>query len=188
MPLDPEHLAQLKHAYQVFDLPITASSLKIRQAYRALTKRWHPDLYKSGSPEQAEATQMMKIVNDAYALIESAPLRYYDERQPANREPHKREPYVAGRGRPLDLSRRRDSPPRFNAWEFWVRFVCGVIFGIIFCAARLLRNFYYFSDGSRLGMFSIGAMLVGVILLGTAAAVSGDEFWHARLKRHWWWW
>lgn len=191
MPLDPEQLAKLKHAYQVFDLPITASSLKIKQSYRALTKRWHPDLYSSGSPEQAEATQMMKIVNDAYALIASAPLRYYDEPQPANREPHTREPYVAGTGRPLDLSRRRDTPPRFDAWEFWVRFSCGVILGLLICGAQLLRYFYQyqrFDSGLRYGVLSVGVMLCGVLLLGMAAALGGDDFWRYRLRHLWWWW
>ena len=185
MPLDPDHLAQLKHAYQVFELPITASSLKIKQAYRALTKRWHPDLYPAGSPEQAEATQMMKIVNDAYALIESAPLRYYDERRSETQEPHTREPYVAGTGRPLDLSRRRDTPPRFNAWEFWVRFVCGALLGACIGLSSALKGYYFYQNTRFEAWFAFVAFTL-VVALGSA--FSGDSFWHSALKRRWWWW
>lgn len=70
---------ELRRAYQLLDVPSSASERSIKQAYRRITKRWHPDRYTSGTPTYAEATQMMKIINEAYSQIANAPLRRYDE-------------------------------------------------------------------------------------------------------------
>ncbi len=67
-------ISELKRAYSLLDVPCSASARSIKQAYRRIAKRWHPDRYQAGTPAHAEATQMMKCINEAYALIENAPL------------------------------------------------------------------------------------------------------------------
>ena len=74
---------ELRRAYQLLNVPYSASERSIKQAYRRITKRWHPDRYTSGTPTYAEATQMMKLINEAYSQIANAPLRHYDEQTAA---------------------------------------------------------------------------------------------------------
>jgi hypothetical protein len=68
-------ITNLAHAYRVLDVPHDASPRAIKAAYRQLVKRWHPDRYKPGSAEQADATLMTRLLNAAYARIEDAPLQ-----------------------------------------------------------------------------------------------------------------
>lgn len=53
MSIADDHLADLKHAYQVLDVPLAASASSIKQAFRSLIKSWHPALYTNGTPEYA---------------------------------------------------------------------------------------------------------------------------------------
>jgi len=180
MPLDPTQLTQLKRAYEVLGLPQTASAPAIKQSYRKLTKRWHPDLYPAGSPQQSEATQMMKVINESYDLISTAPLRYYDESYA-----DKREPYVEGVRipRPQDLSRQKDSPPRFDRMEFWVRFICGALFGMLMAFGSLLRmTIYHFTPGVAV------AGVVIVLFFAFGSAFGGDDFWYGMFRRSRRWW
>jgi curved DNA-binding protein CbpA len=59
-----EQLAEWKAAYRVLDVPLEASANAIKVSYRKLMKRWHPDLFAAGSAEQAEATQMTRLINE----------------------------------------------------------------------------------------------------------------------------
>jgi hypothetical protein len=90
---------ELRRAYQLLDVPYSASERSIKQAYRRITKRWHPDRYTSGTPAHAEATQMMKLINEAYSQIANAPLHYYDEQS------------AAAPGRQNDSDARRSPDP-----------------------------------------------------------------------------
>jgi len=40
-------------------------------------KRWHPDKPATSAASSEEAMMMTQLLNEAYALIENAPLRYY---------------------------------------------------------------------------------------------------------------
>jgi DnaJ-class molecular chaperone len=76
MPHVENLVAEWKAAYRVLDAPLWASALAIKQSHRKLMKRWHPDLFPNGSAEQADATHMTRLINNAYAKIERGPLRY----------------------------------------------------------------------------------------------------------------
>jgi curved DNA-binding protein CbpA len=135
MPITAGQIADLKHAYRVLNTPLSAPASSIKDAYRELVKRWHPDLYPIGTPAQTEATQMTKLLNEAYLAIKSAPLRYYIEACPPT--------YV--RSRQIDRpsqeeqsSIRTERLPKTDWLEFWVRFVCGAVFGALFCFRALL--------------------------------------------------
>ena len=51
--------------FKVLDLPVTASKAEIREAYRALARRWHPDRFMEG-PERDWANEKMAEINAAY--------------------------------------------------------------------------------------------------------------------------
>jgi DnaJ domain len=85
MPEYDDQLAELKHSYQVLGVPTDAAPPSIKHAYRQLVRRWHPDFYVDGTPDQIEATHMAGIINKAYAAIAHAPLRDYVETYTAPR-------------------------------------------------------------------------------------------------------
>ncbi|HXM28560.1 MAG TPA: hypothetical protein VN957_21245 [Chthoniobacterales bacterium] len=72
-----------------------------------------------------------------------------------------------------------DDPPS-DSFEFWVRFVCGSIFG------TLLAFLLWWSvlASPLLGWFWI---LPGPIIFGFVAAYWGDRFWHFLLGLFRWW-
>ena len=61
------------NAYQVLNLPSTASYAEVKAAYRSLARRWHPDRFAEG-PERDWANEKMAQINAAYrACIHHAP-------------------------------------------------------------------------------------------------------------------
>jgi hypothetical protein len=179
MPIAEGQIADLKQAYRVLNTPLSASASSIKDAYRELVKRWHPDLYPSGAPAQTEANQMTKLINEAYLAIKSAPLRYYIEACPPA--------YVRSRqvqGPPSQeeqSSIRTGTLPKTDWLEFWVRFVCGAVFGALF-GFRVLLIYYERSSSFVLG-------ILGIMLgFGLGAALCGDNFWHSVFRRWWMWW
>ena len=68
-------IENLAHAYRVLDVRWDASPRGIKANYRKLVKRWHPDRHTPGTPEHIEATLMTRLLNEAYARVEKAPLR-----------------------------------------------------------------------------------------------------------------
>lgn len=177
MPIAEYQLTELKHAYQIFGISLSASALSIKQTYRKLIKRWHPDLYPGRTPEHAEAIRMTQLINEAYTAIKDAPLRYYIESGAL----------VGGRIREAtrpsadeSSGMRSETFPKTDRLEFWVRFVCGALFGILVSIQLALQ----FLDEPKF-------LAVGVITVrlgfGFAAARYGDKFWYSILQ-HWWFW
>ena len=168
-------LAELKRAYQVLGVPPSASASSIKQSYRRLTKRWHPDLYASGTPAHDEATQMMKLINQAYANIAHAPLRYHIESYP--RAWQKK---TAARGAPVTTGHTapRDTLPITDRFEFWVRFVCGALLGA-FVSFRLVIDLF---DYPKILLVAVPTLIV---LTGLGVARYGDRFW-LRVLAYWW--
>lgn len=62
-----------KDYYQILGVPFSASSNQIRQAYRVLAMRWHPDMH-AGEPSEkvAEAEERFKAINEAYGVLSDA--------------------------------------------------------------------------------------------------------------------
>ncbi|MBH8551140.1 dynamin family protein [Nostocaceae cyanobacterium CENA357] len=56
-------------AYNILGLPINASLAEVKQAYRNLVKKWHPDLFISKSQQQKQAQDKMHLINEAYTIL-----------------------------------------------------------------------------------------------------------------------
>ncbi len=85
--LSGPQIDEWKEAYEILRVPYSASPDAIKKAYRRLTKRWHPDRYPEGTPEQAQATLMMERINEAHSKITDAPLRFFLQKASSVREP-----------------------------------------------------------------------------------------------------
>jgi len=177
MQISPDQIEDLKHAYRVFDLPLSASPSSIKGAYRKLLKRWHPDLYPLGDPAQTEATQMTKLINEAYMAIKSAPLRYYIEACPPAYVKTRQAAYPPHDER----TRVTRSLPKTDWLEFCVRFFCGSVLGALLSFRALLFNY------DRPSSFIQGVVAI-TLVCGFGAALFGDNFWHTLLRRWWMWW
>ena len=65
------------NAYEVLNLPPSATKEEIRSAYRALARRWHPDRFMEG-PERDWANEKMAEINAAYRACLSGAKRNPD--------------------------------------------------------------------------------------------------------------
>ena len=174
MPLYSEkELFELRQAYGVLQVEFEASALVIKQAYRRMAQRWHPDKWPADSPEQRQATEKMSRINSAYRLIRHAPLRYHVSTHPKISE-------KAATQRKAESSRPAPEYARINdRAEYAIRFAFGAVFGLLVAAKLAL-----------LGLPGAAFYLVGAPLVcGWLAMRYGDDFWYYALERFWWlWW
>jgi len=177
MPMAYDQIPELKQAYQILGVPLSAPAASIKKTYRKLVKRWHPDRYPVGTSEYAEATHMTKLINGAYAAIENAPLRYHIDACPAGYTKN-REVVRPSTNEPSNL--RRESFPKTDSLEFWVRFVCGALLGALLSVRMFILHY------DEPGYLFVSVALIFVFAF--AAAQSGDNFWHSVLRRWWLWW
>lgn len=61
----------VKQYYQALDLPATASKHELRQRFRELAKKYHPDHH----PDDPEAEEKFKRIGAAYAALIGKPDR-----------------------------------------------------------------------------------------------------------------
>jgi len=136
MRVDESQLSRWKHANQVPGVPLAASANSIRQAQRRLVKRWHPDLYQVGTQGHTDGTHLTVLINEAYATIERAPLRYFVEApSETSPRPQKQAPAQSPDNKNESTDLRI---PNMVGIEFWVRFIlaCG------FASARYGDKFW----------------------------------------------
>jgi hypothetical protein len=119
---------------------------------------------------------MAKTINESYASIKGAPLRYYAGEASLTQEKLR----GAHSASSPAFAVRQDAPPKTDWLEFWVRFVCGFLFG----AFAGIRVWLYFLDSW--GAF-VAIDLAVAAGCGLAAARYGDKFWHSVLGRWWMW-
>ncbi|MBY0405769.1 MAG: DnaJ domain-containing protein, partial [Cyanobacteria bacterium] len=60
--------------YQILELSPDVSLDEIHQAYRALAKKYHPDLFHL-SKHKSRISERMQEINEAYSVLSSQPLR-----------------------------------------------------------------------------------------------------------------
>lgn len=68
--------------YDVLNVSSDASAAELKSAWRSLVKEYHPDRFKYGSPEAAEAEERLKLINTAYdTLKDPASRSAYDQKE-----------------------------------------------------------------------------------------------------------
>lgn len=173
MPSTEHSVTELKRAYGLLGVPCSASTRSIKKSYCRIAKRWHPDLYATGTPSHTEATRMMKLINEAYSLVKLAPLRNYVETHPlTDRNRTQTGHGVNEKGYTAD----QHALAMTSHLDFWVRFVCGAILGTLIG----LRLFFILSDRPFLLAVVIGSL---VLSCGFGSANYGDKFWRAIFER-----
>ena len=71
-PNQPKTQAQkdkTTRAYNILGLQTNASLAEVKQAYRTLVKKWHPDLFVNQPQLQKQAQEKMHLVNEAYTIL-----------------------------------------------------------------------------------------------------------------------
>ncbi|MEA5578991.1 dynamin family protein [Anabaena sp. UHCC 0451] len=62
---------KIARAYQVLGLQPTASFAEVKQAYKTLVKKWHPDLFMNQPQMQKQVQEKMRLVNEAYNILDA---------------------------------------------------------------------------------------------------------------------
>jgi len=119
----------LERAYRVLGVSTDAPAHTIKQVNRKLVKRWHPDLYRAGTTEHSEASEMTRLINEAYSAIGHAPLRY--QSRVSSEANYQREKSAS---RATNTATDETRGPRLDKIEFWTRFVCGALLGLFVAA------------------------------------------------------
>lgn len=174
-----------ERAYRVLNVAPDASALAIKHAYRELLKRWHPDLQQAGTTAHAESTEMSRRINEAFALIQHAPLRYGRFASTGNVSPQAKQTQNGAWQEFIlrqALRAEAKTPPRMDRVEFWVRFVCGAIlgFGVAFVLSLDLLS-YPRSQKAYSDAVTVPIFLLIVVAFGYGSARLGDRFWYALL-------
>jgi hypothetical protein len=201
-------ILNLAHAYRVLDVPSDASPRAIKDSYRKLVKHWHPDRQPNDTENHADSTLMTRLLNEAYARIQDAPLRkgfaapFSAGRAPRSRPRGEasgdspggtREEYIP-RDSPLDAAEyyrimenarqegaRDDAARPFDWVGFAVRFVLGALFGTLL-SFRVIIDLW---NSPRLVPVGIA---VTILFSGLASGFGGDAFWRAIRPGGVWWW
>ena len=169
-------LADMIRAYELLGVSRSAPARAIKRSYRALAKRWHPDLYQPGSPEHANATYMMKAINEAYALVENAPLRFRgaEVQRPASPPLRPRSTTIT-----IFADQERDLVPLDTTrLDFWARFLCGALVGFLpscYLQFRLLGYLDNFMSDESLFLYFV--WVIGTLACGFVAAFVGNDLW-----------
>lgn len=128
---------------------------------------------------------MSRRINEAYALIHHAPLRYErfasaknSDQQPKHTESAAWQDFILRQAMRPDVS----TPQRMDRVEFWVRFVCGAIFGFFVAFVLSLDVLSYPRTGHAYpGAVTVPVFLLIVVGFGYGSARFGDRFWYALL-------
>lgn len=55
--------------YEILEIKLGSSQIEIKQAYKSLVKKWHPDLFFNNPKLQLQAQEKFKKINEAYKKI-----------------------------------------------------------------------------------------------------------------------
>ncbi|MBD2383971.1 dynamin family protein [Cylindrospermum sp. FACHB-282] len=60
---------KITRAYSILGLQPSASFAEVKQAYRTLVKKWHPDLFVNQPQLQKQVQEKIRLVNEAYTIL-----------------------------------------------------------------------------------------------------------------------
>jgi hypothetical protein len=163
-----DELMEFRNAYLVLNIPHNASAKLVKKAFRAMIKKWHPDLFPAGSDDQTLATEMMQKINEAYALVKDAPLLYSVTENTAFTHTGTREPEAA-----------TDESPDYNdvPYPIWLRiaiFILGLFIGAVLVGPIILSMSLIIYDSRFISWFFYFIVTVGC---GIAFERCGETYW-----------
>jgi curved DNA-binding protein CbpA len=124
---------KIKQCYQRLELPYEATAIEIRQAYKRLVKKWHPDKFDANSPMKAYAEERLKIINAAYDFLCK------------HRPSIKTHPISKNENSPIRSLKKSNSLNKFLQNTAFVR---SHVFSGLSSTLILLKNLFY-STGSK---------------------------------------
>src|SRR5262249_1936539 len=127
----------LDGAYRTLGVTPDASAHAIKEAHQKLVKRWHPDFYRTGTTEHSEASQMTRLLNEAFSTITHALL---SDQLGAWHCDHPAKPTCGARSESSSATPQRKQEPGFDQIEFWVRFLLGAMLGLFVALDATLSN------------------------------------------------
>jgi replication fork clamp-binding protein CrfC len=68
-PKKPAQQNKIADAYQILGLQPHVSFAEVKQAYKTLVKKWHPDLFVNQPQMQKQVQEKMRLVNEAYNIL-----------------------------------------------------------------------------------------------------------------------
>lgn len=68
-PKTPAQQDKIAVAYRILGLQPTAAFIEVKQAYKTLVKKWHPDLFVNKPQMQKQVQEKMRLVNQAYNIL-----------------------------------------------------------------------------------------------------------------------
>ncbi|WP_071191408.1 dynamin family protein [Trichormus sp. NMC-1] len=68
-PKKQAEIDKIVRAYKILGLQPTASFDEVKQAYKTLVKKWHPDLFVNQPQMQKQTQEKMRLINDAYNIL-----------------------------------------------------------------------------------------------------------------------
>lgn len=156
-----------KGPYEILGVTLTASTEEIKDAYRNLVKRYHPDLYRTYI-QKVWATNKMQEINHAYAILRDAQFRKeYDKSQAA------REPVPAGRRADAEQTSRAQSTraqPDVPERDWFQWFLCGTWLTVSTILFSFVKPYF---DDSLLG-YMVAVVIscwLGVVATGAISLV-----------------
>ncbi|MEL6165001.1 MAG: DnaJ domain-containing protein, partial [Cyanobacteria bacterium J06628_3] len=60
---------KITRAYNTLGVKPDTSPEKIKQAYKKLVKKWHPDLFVNQPQELIKAKEKIRLINEAYGIL-----------------------------------------------------------------------------------------------------------------------
>ncbi|HEY9697182.1 MAG TPA: DnaJ domain-containing protein [Trichocoleus sp.] len=86
----------IQQYYELLGLKVGASQVEIKQAYRQLVKRWHPDRFPQNPSQQQAAEEKIKQLNEAYQALKSyePEMKSDPSDRPTTRSPSNRPTYT----------------------------------------------------------------------------------------------
>jgi curved DNA-binding protein CbpA len=102
----------LKHSYEIFQLGPDATPDQIKQVYRALVKKWHPDRFSHDPQLQRRAQEKFIEINEAYERLRNPSLdeSRISESRKAAPQPSRAQTQVTPRRPPSVRVSRINSP------------------------------------------------------------------------------
>ncbi|HKY07984.1 MAG TPA: DnaJ domain-containing protein [Candidatus Binatia bacterium] len=100
--------------YEILGVGRSATADQIRAAYRDLVKKYHPDLFPTAA-EKAKATDKLRAINEAYAVLGNADRRQrYDQQFVRRPRMRRRPPGAESRRKTGRPHSRRANPERWK--------------------------------------------------------------------------